>query len=125
MAASGNASWSTRFGIGLGEPGQRSYGLISAIDSRTDKIVWQQRSSYPLGHGGVGERELVDEVWHRTRRTGPAVVRADFGHRLPHRQDRVATAVVVSARAWRRRGTRVGRRGLASDSANRASGRTG
>jgi quinohemoprotein ethanol dehydrogenase len=52
MAASVNPFWATRFGIGLGEPGQRSYGLISAIDSRSNKIVWQQRSSYPLGHGG-------------------------------------------------------------------------
>jgi PQQ-dependent dehydrogenase (methanol/ethanol family) len=52
MAASVNPFWATRFGIGISEPGQRSYGLISAIDSRTNKIVWQQRSSYPLGHGG-------------------------------------------------------------------------
>ncbi len=52
MAASVNPFWATRFGIGFGEPGQRSYGLISAVDSRTNKIVWQQRSSYPLGHGG-------------------------------------------------------------------------
>jgi quinohemoprotein ethanol dehydrogenase len=52
MAASVNPFWATRFGIGLGEPGQRSYGLISAVDSRTNKIVWQQRSPYPLGHGG-------------------------------------------------------------------------
>jgi alcohol dehydrogenase (cytochrome c) len=52
MAASVNPFWATRFGIGISEPGQRSYGLISALDSRTNKIVWQQRSSYPLGHGG-------------------------------------------------------------------------
>jgi len=52
MAASVNPFWATRFGIGLGEPGQQSYGLVTAIDSRTNKIVWQQRSSYPLGHGG-------------------------------------------------------------------------
>ena len=34
------------------EPGQRSYGLMTAVDSRTNKIVWQQRSPYPLGYGG-------------------------------------------------------------------------
>jgi alcohol dehydrogenase (cytochrome c) len=52
MAASVNPFWATRFGIGFGEPGQRSYGLVSALDSRTNKIVWQQRAPYPLGHGG-------------------------------------------------------------------------
>lgn len=52
IAASVNPFWATRFGIGFGEPGQRSYGLVSALDSRTNKIAWQQRSPYPLGHGG-------------------------------------------------------------------------
>lgn len=52
IAASVNPFWATRFGIGFGEPGQRSYGLVSALDARTNTIAWQQRSPYPLGHGG-------------------------------------------------------------------------
>jgi glucose dehydrogenase len=52
IAASVNPFWATRFGIGFGEPGQRSYGLVSALDSRTNTIAWQQQTPYPLGHGG-------------------------------------------------------------------------
>ena len=44
--------WGTRFGVGHNEPGIRYYGLITAIDSRTNTIVWQQRSPYPKAHGG-------------------------------------------------------------------------
>jgi len=51
IAASVNPFWATRFGISI-EPGQRSYGLVSALDSRTNKIAWQQRTPYPLGFGG-------------------------------------------------------------------------
>jgi hypothetical protein len=32
-------------------PGAKAYGLYAAIDSRTDKIVWQKRSSFPLALG--------------------------------------------------------------------------
>ena len=51
VAASVDPFWATRFGISH-EPGQRSYGLITAIDPRTNKIVWQQRSPYPKAHRG-------------------------------------------------------------------------
>jgi quinohemoprotein ethanol dehydrogenase len=44
--------WGTRFGVGFNEPGIRYYGLITAIDSRTNTIVWQRRSPYPKAHGG-------------------------------------------------------------------------
>jgi len=33
-------------------PGQREYGIIAAIDSRTDKIVWQRRTPFGLVGGG-------------------------------------------------------------------------
>lgn len=52
VAASVDPWWATRFGISHNEPGQRFYGLITAIDSRTNKIVWQQRSPYPKAHRG-------------------------------------------------------------------------
>ena len=44
--------WATRFGISSNEPGLRWYGLITAVDSRTNTIVWQRRSPYPKAHGG-------------------------------------------------------------------------
>jgi len=34
--------------------GQKQYGLIAAIDSRTDKIVWQKRLQYAGCYGGSG-----------------------------------------------------------------------
>jgi plastocyanin len=51
VASSVDPFWVTRFGISH-EPGQKFYGLITAIDSRTNKIVWQQRSPYPKAHRG-------------------------------------------------------------------------
>ena len=44
--------WATRFGVSHNEPGLRWYGLITAVDSRTNRIVWQRRSPYPKAHGG-------------------------------------------------------------------------
>ena len=44
--------WATRFGVSYNEPGMQWYGLITAVDSRTNKIVWQRRSPYPKAHGG-------------------------------------------------------------------------
>jgi alcohol dehydrogenase (cytochrome c) len=32
-------------------PGMKSYGLLAAIDSRTDKIVWQKHMTYPIAFG--------------------------------------------------------------------------
>jgi alcohol dehydrogenase (cytochrome c) len=52
VASSVDPWWATRFGISHTEPGQKFYGLITAVDSRTNKIVWQQRSPYPKGHRG-------------------------------------------------------------------------
>jgi alcohol dehydrogenase (cytochrome c) len=49
VGASVDPFWTTRFGISH-EPGQKFYGLITAVDSRTNKIVWQQRSPYPKAH---------------------------------------------------------------------------
>ena len=44
--------WATRFGVSYNEPGIRWYGLITAVDSRTNTIAWQRRSAYPKAHGG-------------------------------------------------------------------------
>ena len=44
--------WATRFGVSFNEPGMRWYGLITAVDSRTNRIAWQRRSPYPKAHGG-------------------------------------------------------------------------
>jgi alcohol dehydrogenase (cytochrome c) len=52
VASSVDPWWVTRFGISHNEPGQKFYGLITAVDSRTNKIVWQQRSPYPKAHRG-------------------------------------------------------------------------
>jgi glucose dehydrogenase/plastocyanin len=52
VASSVDPWWATRFGISHNEPGQKFYGLITAVDSRTNKIVWQQRSPYPKAHRG-------------------------------------------------------------------------
>ena len=44
--------WATRFGVSHNEPGLQWYGLITAIDARTNRIAWQRRSPYPKAHGG-------------------------------------------------------------------------
>jgi glucose dehydrogenase/plastocyanin len=44
--------WATRYGGSFTEPGGRRYGSITAVDSRTNKIVWQKRAPYPLAWGG-------------------------------------------------------------------------
>jgi quinohemoprotein ethanol dehydrogenase len=35
-------------------PGQKQYGLMAAIDSRTDKVMWQKRVAYAGCEGGGG-----------------------------------------------------------------------
>jgi alcohol dehydrogenase (cytochrome c) len=44
--------WATRYGGSYTEPGHRRYGLITAVDPNTNKIVWQKRSPHPLAWGG-------------------------------------------------------------------------
>ena len=56
--------WATRFGISRTEPGQKFYGLITAVDSRTNTIVWQQRSPYPKAFRGGLLATAGDLVFH-------------------------------------------------------------
>ena len=64
VASSVDPWWATRFGISHNEPGQRFYGLITAIDSRTNTIVWQQRSPYPKAFRGGLLATAGDLVFH-------------------------------------------------------------
>lgn len=45
-------------------PGTRTYGLIAAIDSRTNKIAWQQRMAYPACAGSGVTATAGDLLFH-------------------------------------------------------------
>ncbi len=63
VASSVYPYWATRFGISH-EPGQKFYGLITAVDSRTNTIAWQQRSPYPKAFRGGLLATAGDLVFH-------------------------------------------------------------
>ena len=57
VSAGVNASWIRRadnpyFFIIPSVPGLKTYGVFAAIDSRTDRIVWQKRFDHTLSFGG-------------------------------------------------------------------------
>lgn len=45
-------------------PGMKSYGLLVAIDSRTDKIVWQKHMTYPIAFGSGTTATAGGLVFH-------------------------------------------------------------
>jgi alcohol dehydrogenase (cytochrome c) len=53
VAASVHPWWMTRYGW-TRPPGSKQYGLLTALDGKTAKIVWQKRMPYGMGWGGGG-----------------------------------------------------------------------
>jgi alcohol dehydrogenase (cytochrome c) len=44
--------WMTRYGWTRNVPGTKQYGILAALDSRTNRIAWQRRMPYQIGFGG-------------------------------------------------------------------------
>jgi len=45
-------------------PGMKSYGLLAAIDGKTDKIVWQKHMPYPIAFGSGATATAGGLVFH-------------------------------------------------------------
>ncbi len=64
------AHWARRqpdpyfFNFSSTAPGIKEYGLITAFDSNTDKIVWQKRTPWPIAFGGGATATEGGLVFH-------------------------------------------------------------
>jgi plastocyanin len=64
IAASVHPWWMTRFGWTRNVPGTKQYGLLVAVDGRTNRIVWRKRMPYQLGFGGGTMTTAGNLVFH-------------------------------------------------------------
>jgi quinohemoprotein ethanol dehydrogenase len=64
VAASVAPWWMTRYGWTRAVPGTKQYGILAAIDSRTNRIAWQRRMPHQLGFGGGSMTTAGNLVFH-------------------------------------------------------------
>ena len=53
-----------RYGWTRAVPGTKQYGILAAIDSRTNRIAWQRRMPHQLGFGGGSMTTAGNLVFH-------------------------------------------------------------
>jgi quinohemoprotein ethanol dehydrogenase len=70
VAGGAGANWARRqpdpyfFNFSSVAPGIKQYGLLTAFDSNTDKIVWQKRTPWPIAFGGGATATQGGLVFH-------------------------------------------------------------